>query len=253
MATPHAIVNSVKAAANRSGPVGAFSPVIVAELTGASEEFPLAPDEFVDVGRLPPGVTTFATLIDYLRSIKSKLTNRDNSVENKDWDVAKSGELRLYKLFVCVIHALDSYINGTPDYNVNIIAFSNAVIMHGRATKPDGLAKKGAILWEKTFASDQPRTVAVTRTVIYLCMRQTRAPPPPPAPPVPSATAVVPPTQPNTVVTADGGENPPQDVPEASDVSPATATEAPSAEDQPERVDDGDNLEGLDEPFDDEE
>jgi hypothetical protein len=173
MSVVHAVKNAVKTASSAGGAVGNFSSEVIDSLADAAEEFALAPDEFVDVMRLPPGVTNLAGLFSYLRTIQQKLSKRDNKVKNEDWEVAKTGELRLYKLFVCCIHGLAYYVMGTPDYSVNISAFASAVIIHSRTTQPVGLAQKGKTLWEKTFSDAQPRTHAVMRTLIYFCMRET--------------------------------------------------------------------------------
>jgi hypothetical protein len=175
-------VSVVKAHIERGGPVGVFTYEVFQLLSAAKEEFMIAPDEFVDVGRLPASVTSLDTLISYLRTIKTKLSNRDNKVKTEDWEVAKSGELRLYKLYVCCIHALYGYAKGSPDINANPTMFSAAVITHARSSQPPNLAKNGATLWQKTFSDAQPRTQAVVKSLLYFCMRETAArPPAPPA------------------------------------------------------------------------
>jgi hypothetical protein len=182
-----------------SGQVGAFSDSIKQSLSEAKALFELAPDEYVDTGRLPNSVVSLSTLVDYLKTIKSELENRDNSVENKDWDVAKSGKLRLYKLFVCNIHALSSYVTrGNPAYNVTSSIFADAARTHGKANPPTGLSEKGKTMWDKTYGDNQPRTAASMKTLVYLCTltqnaQQTPQTPivPPPEPTVNSESSVV--------------------------------------------------------------
>lgn len=166
-----------------AGETGVFSDAAQQALTDAKALFELAPDEYIDVGRLPTSVFNLPTLVDYLKTIKQKLENRDNKVENKDWDVAKSGELRLYKLFVCNIHALESYINsGNVDYAVNPTTFASAACTYGKTNPPKGLSEKGSTMWNKTYGDSQPRTQATMRALVFLC-RKTIAKPdedPPP-------------------------------------------------------------------------
>lgn len=160
----------VRAYIAAAGGVGEFSDDTKAALADAKAMFELAPDPFIDTARLPTSVTSLFTLVDYLQTIKSKLEKRDNVVDNKDWDVAKSGELRLYKLFVCNIHALSSFIeDGNPDYTVNTNLFAQAACLHGKANPPVGLSTKGNTMWTKTYEDTQIRTVATMKTLIYLC------------------------------------------------------------------------------------
>jgi hypothetical protein len=172
------IVSSVKAYVGRGGGIGTFSADVLDALREATEKFLLAPDEFVDVGRLPASVTNLSTLFQYLTSIQQKLSTRDNKVKNEDWEVAKSGELRLYKLYVCAIHALYAFINAGYDSNANASIFAEALVTFARSNTPPGLAENGATLWKKAFEGSQPRTLAVVKSLLYFCMRSAGSPSP---------------------------------------------------------------------------
>jgi hypothetical protein len=158
-------------------------------LSDATVEFALAPDAFIDVGRLPVSVTNLSTLVDYLRTIQQKLAKRDNKVKTEDWDVAKSGELRLYKFYVCAIHALSNYIEGAPAVNVTHVVFAQAVATHASGNPPADLAENGSKLWKQTFNGNQPRTISVIMSLLYFCHREANpgGPAPPPGPPAPVA------------------------------------------------------------------
>jgi hypothetical protein len=186
MVTAVSLKERVISAAQVSGATASFSPGVYEKLRKASEDFSLAPDEFVDVNRLPPGVNDLDSLFNHLRSIKVKLQNRDQKTKNADWDVAKDGSLRQYKLFACALNALHDYVGGSPNYNVNLTAFVDAACLHARSNAPSDLAKNGKILWEKTFEAGTPRTVAVMKTIVYFCQKETaddasKAVPPTPA------------------------------------------------------------------------
>lgn len=160
----------VKAFTDTSLCVGIFSDETQKALYEAKALFELAPDEFIDTGRLPNSVSSLSSLVEYLKTIKEKLEKRDNKTKNEDWDVAKSGQLRLYKLFVCNIHALSAYLaEGKPDFGASPAAFAAAAVIHGKANLPKGLSTKGKTMWEKTFGDSQPRTAATMKTLVFLC------------------------------------------------------------------------------------
>jgi hypothetical protein len=182
-----ALKGRVAKAVGRGGSYGALSADTVDILKEAVEEFNLAPDEYIDTLRLPSSVTDLPTLVAYLRTIKDKLSKRDNKVKNEDWDVAKSGELKLYKLFVCCIHAFDNYLSNSPDTSLALKGVAEAAILTGRSSAPASLASKGKTMWEKTFEANQPRTLASMCTLLYLCKETSVAAPvlPPKGPPSP--------------------------------------------------------------------
>jgi hypothetical protein len=172
------LVSSVKAH-NETASLGpAFSEELKAQLKDAVDQFTLAPDQFIDVGRLPATVVDLPTLVQYLKTVQDRLANRPNDVKNSDWDVAKTGALRLYKLYVCCIHALHSYVSqGTPpNYNVSPADFASGAIAHGRGQIPQGMSTDGSKMWAKTFEGGQPRTFAVMSSLIYLCTETTVGP-----------------------------------------------------------------------------
>jgi hypothetical protein len=218
------LVSQVKSHIARGGGVGPFSPDVLNLLESAKQEFMISPDEFVDVGRLPTSVTNFTTLITYLRSIQSKLGKRDNKVKNEDWEVAKSGELRLYKLYVCCIHALYGYASDSPDSSVNANLYAAAAVTYGKANPPEGLANRGSTLWQKTFDGAQPRTLAVMKSLLYLCRRETNASPPAPPPPAPAAPTPAPAPVPPTGPTGGEGNPPDAEAERAEDPFPPLPT-----------------------------
>lgn len=152
------------------GKIGHFSDSTKKKLVDAKALFELAPDEYIDTGRLPSSVTSLSTLVDYLKTIKEKLAKRDNAVENKDWNVAKSGQLRLYKLFVCNIHALSDYASDdSANFQVAAGVLAVAACGFGKANPPVGLSAKGKTMWDKTYGDSQPRTIATMKTLVFLC------------------------------------------------------------------------------------
>lgn len=182
MTTDNPLVAKVKRLALSSGPMDPFSAATIGLLQDAKDEFVLAPDLYVDVARLPPGVTTLPLLISHLRAIKEKMKSRPNGIKTADWDVAKSGELRQYKLYVCCIHSLCDYVSGSPDYSMSVAPFVANSLVHAKGNVPTGLSKGGKELWENTFGPDGTRTVAVMTSLVFFCLQPVVA-----APEVPSA------------------------------------------------------------------
>jgi len=198
------LVNQVRAHVTNGVPPGAFHPDVLTALLDATTEFPLAPDEFVDVGRLPPAVVDLATLFAHLRSIKQKLAAKSSEVKTVDWEVAKSGELRLYKLYICALHALHSFLGTAYDATLTPNDFALAAIAFAQTNPPADLAEKGTKLWQKTFDGTSSRCLAVMKSLLYFCSQtaaniapvagavapvQGNPPPTVPAPGVPSVAS----------------------------------------------------------------
>jgi len=164
-----ALVAQVKDRIRDTTTVTPFSSEIVKRLDEAAADFVLAPDEFLDVARLPGTVTDLDTLFAYLKTIQGKLATRDNKVKTEDLEVAKSGELKCYKTYVCGIHALSGYIHTSPDFNMSAAEFCNKIAAWSSKNPPEGLGKGGATLWDKTFGETNPRILAVLKSLIYFC------------------------------------------------------------------------------------
>lgn len=156
-----------------------FTNAVKTALADAVLKFNLAPDLFVDVARLPSNVTNLTTLITYLGTIQEKLAAKDNKVKNEEWEVAKSGELRLYKLYVCCIHGLNGYINqsgaNAPSFAVSAAVFAAGACTYARTHVPDDFGEGAGKLWEKTFATSAKRTVKVMVSLIYLISQEPAA------------------------------------------------------------------------------
>lgn len=237
------LVRSVKARAADTNNVVPFDPLAMSILAQAVIDFPLAPDEYIDVGRLPATVVNLQTLISYLKSIQTKLATRDPKVKVEEWEVAKTGQLKLYKLYVCAIHAMHSYAYGSPDYKVTPAVFCNAVAAWARNKPPAGLGKNGSTLWNKTFTDVSGRVLAVLQSLLYFCELMTPGrytsmlspgysalsavippvvPPPPAAPTITQTNQTqqpVTPTIPQTNQTQQSGIIPPPlgDIPEGNE------------------------------------
>lgn len=169
------ILPQVMAFVTQGGPYGILGDDVLDALRLATDEFALAPDEFIDVRRLPPGVVNLTSLVDYLRTIRTALQNRDTKTKLADSDVAKSGQLRTYKMYVCAIYALSDFLDGQPDYTLAPAKFAETVILHGRANEPPGLAKNGKVLWEKSFADGNPRMISVVKSLLFFAKRHGQA------------------------------------------------------------------------------
>jgi hypothetical protein len=148
------------------------------KVRSAAELFPLAPDEYVDVKRLPGNIRTFQGLIDYLKTIQAKIRTRPPGVSNQEWEVAQKGELKLYKLLVCGIHAISAYTAQTPgpDLYLPLSQVSDATILYAATRAPAGLSQSGTKLWSATFSGAVPRTRACVNTIYYLLSRDSEGP-----------------------------------------------------------------------------
>lgn len=165
----HELKARVKEKVAANGGIRMFSQQVEKELKDALATFELAPDPYIETVRLPIGVVDLQSLVAFLKTIKEKLSKRDNNVKTADWEVAKTGELRLYKLFVCCIHALSSYIGASPAWDVPMQDFVKAAVSFGRANSPADLTSSGKTMWTKTFEEPCPRTVASMTTLVFFC------------------------------------------------------------------------------------
>jgi len=146
-------------------------------LAEAVADFNLAPDPWADVARLPSSVKNLTTLVSHLGTIKEQISKRDSKTKNEDWEVAKSGDLRKYKLFVCCIHALNGYIKDEPTYDVDLTTFISAVMQHA-ASKPPAQLETGATkLWNATFVGKSARTISVMKALLYFVSEEAGPPP----------------------------------------------------------------------------
>jgi len=178
MAEAHRLANDLKAFIEVSSPVGNLSEDTLAKVVSATNMFPLAPDEYVDVKRIPQTVTTFQHLVDYLTTIQTKIKSRPPGKSNQDWDVAQKGELKLYKLLVCGLHAIAAYTaqGDAVDLDRPLNEVSDDTIAYARATPPGGLSQNGTTLWNATFSGAVPRTKACVNTIYYLLSREVGQP-----------------------------------------------------------------------------
>jgi len=166
----HALAHRLKTFMDANSHVDSISAEAMQKLAAAVEEFQLAPDALIDVKRLPSSVVDFQTLVDYLLAIKKKISDRPAGTDNQNWEVAKSGELKLYKLFACGMHAVNGYLTQDPAPNLgkDIQAVGNDVFAYGGTNAPDGLSSSGVTLWKATFDSPAPRTHTCLRTILFM-------------------------------------------------------------------------------------
>lgn len=142
------------------------------KITAACDRFNLAPDVLVDIKRLPISVQTLDNLFDYLETIQERLANRNPSVKTEDWDVAKSGQLRQYKLYVCAIHALSGFLNDKSATCDDSTKLPEAIMDHARTHPVGGLSTHGKTMWGKTFEDGQHRTLMVISSLLYFCSKE---------------------------------------------------------------------------------
>jgi hypothetical protein len=124
----------------------------------------------IDVGRLPPSVQSFSALVDHLRAVKKQIAERPSGVETADWDVAKRGDLKLYKLFICAIHATHAYLTKEADVALDrpLATVAQDIITAAPGNAPEGLSKGGQDLWTATFSGAVPRTSSCVKALLFL-------------------------------------------------------------------------------------
>lgn len=173
------LVTRIRAFSAAGAVVALLANDIVQQLNNAALEFNLAPDEMADVRRLPRAVVDLTTLIAYLRTIKGKLATRDAKVETKNWVVATSGELRLYKTFVCCLNGMSRYLGvcTNAQWMVPLGELVTAMMRWCSTNPPEALSKAGTKLWSAVFESGTRRTIIALKTILSLCIAVPAAPP----------------------------------------------------------------------------
>jgi hypothetical protein len=136
--------------ANSTAHLTRFTTAWSTSLATAAAEFNLAPDHWIDVKRIPATVTDLDTLVAYLRTLRDEISNPRP-------DTQSSGRLKLYKLMICMIHALDSYVSSGPNFSVTASVFCAAALEHGRLNVPAGLSDNGQKMWTATFEAGNVR------------------------------------------------------------------------------------------------
>jgi len=184
MSVTHAIAEALTTFTVENNHVGAIPDHVMAKLATAIEDFKLSPDALIDVKRLPANVDTFDALVTYLKTVKEKIGNRPADKSNKEWEVAQRGELKLYKLYVCAIHAVHGYLNQepAPDLNRDISVVAGEAFTYGSTNPPAGLADNGTKLWKATFTAPGIRTHSCVRLVLYMLQDDNTAAPIAPVP-----------------------------------------------------------------------
>lgn len=122
--------------------------------------FPLAPDEFVDVKRMPAKVVDMTSLVAYMTEIKTLM-------EEDKAEASKSGKTKLYKLVACCMHVIKNMIGQGLIMQEETLTVAETGMKLGRAEPPEGLSEKGKKLWEKTFEATNARTKTVMCMVLY--------------------------------------------------------------------------------------
>lgn len=131
----------------------------IAELQAAASEFELAPDIWIDVKRLPVSVVNLTSLVDHLRTIRDELKNPTD-------DTKESGRLKLYKLFVCCIHAYHGYISSGQRFGADVSDLVMQIFVFAPINPPSGLSAKGLTLWRATFDPSNSRGKSCLATLI---------------------------------------------------------------------------------------
>jgi hypothetical protein len=159
-----------------------ISAAAISYLTDVAKDFNLGPDASIDITRLPTNVVDLESLIAFLRSVKDMLAKRDNKTKTEDWDVAKQGTLKQYKVFVCCIHTLLHYLGTNPVFDTTISQFAEAAVAVAPAAKPLTMSSGGQKMWDNTIGVNFPRSVMCMKLLVYfMTTYATQAPAPAPA------------------------------------------------------------------------
>lgn len=124
-------------------------------------DFNLGPDAFADVKRMPATVRTIDDLMDYLMVLKGRISQRPSLVPTADWDVAKSGDLKLYKMYVCCGMALKRFLTANAGFVGTPSDIANAVIRSSTNTRELNLSDSGMKLWTAVFGNGSIRAKSV--------------------------------------------------------------------------------------------
>lgn len=157
------LVQTVRSAIEQTVPYALPAEVSV-KFQAAAERFPIAPDPEIDIGRIPVAVTTWNQYMDYLDGIRREL-------ENPREDTKTSGRLKIYKLSIVLIHAINNWLPTLNDRELSIAAMVVDIISHARLTVPVALSENGRKLWTYTFASNSGRHASLCGYLLLIAGR----------------------------------------------------------------------------------
>jgi hypothetical protein len=170
MTTPTnaALVEKLKAFIEANANVNQISESAIKKLEAAAEEFTLVPDAMIDVKRLPLGMTTFDDLVRHITALRGKISQRDSNQKITDSDIAKSGELKQYKMFVCSIHGVKNFVKAKKDLGKPLSNVVDDIMAHSKDNPPGGLSEGGTKLWKSSYDARPPRMMTCIRLVVML-------------------------------------------------------------------------------------
>jgi hypothetical protein len=151
--------------------IGAFSKAVLEALRNGKSEFNIAPDEAIDVKRLPKTVVDLPSLLTYIKDIRSEISAEEPGADKAKSAVATSGKLKVYKLAICTIFALSTYLDDVEWKPQTVKDLCKNVMMHAKENAPAGMSDGGKKMWSAIYDKPEasPRNVMFTRAVIYLC------------------------------------------------------------------------------------
>ena len=150
-------------------------------LTGASDllydaldedimDFNLGAETHVDVSRIPATVVDIPTLVAHLRDVRARLSNRPAGVKNEDFEVAKQGLLKQYKMYACAMSAMHrwSLREASDDWTGTPKNLVSRIIDWGKDNPEPNLGGDGKKMWTNTFTGNEARLKAVMFHILAL-------------------------------------------------------------------------------------
>lgn len=137
------------------------------------DDFNLSSDPFADVSRLPKSVNSYKTLIAHLKNLKVQISKKPQDIANKDFELAKSGMLKQYKLFACALSAMKRWSgrDSSKEISGTRKAHARRIVEWAKDNVEDTMSSNGKTMWKAAFSQNSDRMVSIVMLIIALIDR----------------------------------------------------------------------------------
>lgn len=147
-----------------------LSAILLGSLEGIVGDFNIGCETHVDVARIPATVVSIATLSAHLKETKAKLAARPSNVKNVDFEIAKAGLLKQYKMYACALSAMVRWSRRetASEFVGTSKALVNRIIEWGKENPEPTLGSDGKKMWTGTFSGNEARLKSVMCHILAL-------------------------------------------------------------------------------------
>jgi hypothetical protein len=152
------------------------------ELMKTVSDFPVMPDEFQMIQRLPDHITNIPELRAYLTGLREQMAVHTDKEAMRNSEFAKLGNLKQFKVYTTCVFAVHAWAS-----NLGLVIVTPTVAQacdqaweHAKLNKPAGLSVGGGKMWDNYFHDSNSKVKNALRQVIKLACNTAAMPSYPP-------------------------------------------------------------------------